>query len=191
MPAPQLADYEAAFDHTARQLQHERDDRHFGVLVRRRLRQPQWELIRTLLIMVVCAASSLVGVSNGWMVALGLGLADLPGRMARSRRQRHALTEVQSGEDVRALVERQAGLKMAGAFTTSLFLSILGFLYLAVSVVAWLKDKSPWPGLIAGLVVLAWGAYQFLVVFPRAARESRAFSALAADAEGPETSDRD
>jgi hypothetical protein len=188
MPTLELTDYEAAYSRVEHQLELERDWGRLESLVRRRLRQPSWSLWGTVALIVLAAGSSFVGVGNGWMVALGLCLAVLPGRLEAVKRRRRELAAVESAADVRALVHQEARKRMAGAFVGSLLMGVLGLLYLLVGGVAWLLDKSPWPGVIAGLIVLAWSAVQLVVLLPRATREVTLFSDPDA---GPEDDDGD
>lgn len=178
MQTEDLASFERAYQRVERRLQLDRDWGQLESSIRRRLHRPTWRLWQTVLLVGICFAATAAGVSNGWLVGLGICLAVLPGRVSDVRSQRRALAAIESRDDVRDLLRIESRRQIAGLFLRALATALFGLLYLAVALVAWLLDRSPWPGIIAGLLVIAWSAVTFLVFFPRAARES---SLLASD----------
>ena len=162
-----------------RRLQLQRDWGRTEARIRRRLQRPAWRLVTTLLIILACAVAGLSGVGTGWGIAIALSLAVLPGRVADVRARGRALAAVETAEDIRALCAKEADLAVSGTFVRSLLLGALGLLYVLTGLVAWLLDKSPWPGVLAGLVALAWSAVLLLVMFPRAGREAEEFEDVA------------
>jgi hypothetical protein len=169
-----LADYEAAFDRIGRDLELRRDWGRVERRVRRRIHAPTFRLATTLAILVLCVTAGSFGVTVGWLVAIGLVLAVLPGRIADVRRRRSTLRHVDSAADVRALCRDEARRAMAGAFLRALLFVVIGALYLLTALVAAWRDKSPWPGVIAGTLLLAWAAGLLFVAVPRASAEARA-----------------
>lgn len=167
-----LNDYEAAFERVERSLQLRRDWGLTEARVRRRLKRPTWALVKTVIIILVCIGCGLAGVLNGWMVAAGLVLAILPRQISKLRARTRELAEVETAEDVRALCAREASGAASEAMLGGLVMGLLGLTFLLTAFVAWLLGKSPVPGLLAGLLTLAWGAVKILVLFPPAQREA-------------------
>lgn len=171
----QLADYEAAFDRVERRIELSRDWGRLERRVRWRLNAPLVRLVTTIGLVLLGLVCGAFGVPAGWYLAAGLVLAVLPGRIADVRERAQVLASVGSAADVRELCRREANRAMAGAFLRALVLAGIGLLYLATAFVAHLRDRSPWPGVIAGSIVLAWGAIVLLFVFPRAHAEVAVF----------------
>ncbi len=171
-----LADYESAYAHVERRLQIERDWGAVEALVRRRLRRPLWRLCWTVFFIVFAAGASFFGVGNGWMVALGLSMVVLPRRIKALRNHQERLAGVESGEDVRVLVKREADDHFARAISRFFLNGLLGVSFIVVGLIAWWVGKSPWPGVLAGAVLFAWCAVLLGIIAPRAARESRLFA---------------
>jgi len=172
----ELADYEAAYERLERSLQLQRNWGLTEARIRRQLHRPTWRLVSTLLIILLCVGAGLAGVDTGWGVAIGLSLAVLPGALSKVKARRRALAAVETAEDVRALCAREALRSMSSTLLRSLTASVAGLLCLLTALVAWLLDKSPWPGVSAGLLALAWSAVLLLVLLPRAAREAELFN---------------
>ena len=169
---PDLDDYEAAFDGAQPPLDPDLAWRRIERAVRRRVRGPTLELLAGLLGLGACIAAGLSGVEAGWGFAVFLLLVDLPQRWRARKRWRAEIAAVESARDVRALCREQAKERAARALGAALLLSLLGLLYAAVALVAHFAGRSPWPGAVAALVILAWAAFQLLVRLPLAARES-------------------
>ncbi|MCP3916705.1 MAG: hypothetical protein GY711_14210 [bacterium] len=141
----------------------------FGPRVRRALHRPTRELVGTTGLMLVCVGAGFWAPS-AWMVAGGLLLAVLPGRVRGFRDRRRALAAVSEG-DLFALCRRELELKLAHHFTQALLDVALALLFGLVGVLA--PDSRP--GLMVAAVLAVSAGVHVFWCFPRAYRGLRDF----------------
>ncbi len=153
----------------AGQLESRMDWRRLEPGVRWALGRPMRELLWTLGLIAVG-----IGVGfwtpAGWMLAGGLLLAVLPGRVRDVRERRQALGNVGEG-DLLALIRRELRRRLAKHFIRALVAVAFALLYALVGVLA--ADSRP--GLIAAAVLVVIAAVRFLWLLPRASRALREF----------------
>ena len=172
-----LDTFEAAFDSSLTPSPGSAPDRDAWPRLRRKLHGPTWRLAWTVTVIALGVLAGLTTTSPvGFLVAAGLVLSVLPGRLAKVRGRRGALAAVESPDDLRAIFVEETRKARASAFTGFLVYGVLGLSFLVTGLVAWLVGKSPAPGLAAGACVLVWSAVLLLVVLPRASREAALFS---------------
>ena len=168
---PDLDRYQAAFERVEQRLRLARDWSATEARVRRRLARPTGRLVASVLILVACVVAGLNGVTSAWLVAGGILLAVLPERIADVRERGRETAAIETAEDVRALCLREAREASATAFLRFLLHGGIGLLFLVTGLLLVAFGKDGRPGAIAGLVALAWGCVNLLVLLPRAARE--------------------
>lgn len=173
----ELADYEAAFDALGRPCDPGRLHARVTRAVTRDRRSHNLALASGVVLLAGSIALALAGSPAGWGYAGFALLVALPGRWKRRREWQAELAAVDSADDIRQLCHREARRRMAGAFGAFLVLGGLGGLYLLTGAVAWALDRSPWPGMVAGALVIVWALRELFVTLPHATRETAVLEA--------------
>lgn len=137
--------------------------------VRWALGRPMRELLGTVCLIVVGLGIG-YWTPVGWMVAVGLLLVVLPGRVKEVRERRRVLDGVGEG-DLLALIRRELMVGLAHQFTQALVAVGFALLYMLVGVLV--ADSRP--GLLAAAVLAVIAVVRFFWLLPRASRALREF----------------
>lgn len=137
--------------------------------VRWALGRPRRDLIRTL---VLVAAGIVLGfwTPSGWMLACGLLLAVVPGRVRAVRERGRTAGSLGRG-DLLELVREELASALARHFTRALVSAGSALLFVLVAIVA----RDPRPGLGAAGVLALVALVRFFWLLPRASRALREF----------------
>jgi hypothetical protein len=107
----------------------------------------------------------------GWMLGVGLLLADLPGRVRDLRERRRALEGMGEG-DLLELIQHELMVRMGQHFTHALFHVVFAILFSLFGV---FLASDARPGLAAAAVLVVVAAVRIFWFFPRASRALTAF----------------
>ena len=169
---PTLDDFETAYDDAQPSVSAELAWARIEKAIRRRKRQPAWDLFWVLSFFVTCIVVGFNGNPSAFFVGLGLSMTAIPQRWKARKKWLEDISVVDSMKDMRALCAKQADDQFGHVVISMLMLSVISVLFLLTALIAFFVGKSPWPGSMAALALMAWVTIQFFFRLPRFARES-------------------
>jgi hypothetical protein len=168
-----LEDFFDAYDKTHNLSGGSPEWKHVRRRVRRALARPVLELAGRVAFLIACVLLGILAHPIGYFLAIGT-LCFIPQHIQRIRKEITSIAELSSSAELQQHLQKEARVRMAGAFSSAVFWAGFAVLFVLTGAIAALLGKDFRPGLGAGLIAGALSAANFFYRFLRASRECRA-----------------